>query len=256
MLQETKQKALMIGIMLALLFAMIMLVKKCNAEQQLSLVESALYEQQNQYKLTEDSYAKRIEEFNTERKLIKNILASNAELSDVVAKSQSQNNKILAHVGIIATFVDRPSEPAPMLPIDSIGNYKFDAYYPDKKNSFIHYTGITDLKSKQILGNWSFNKLKLNVVMTERQRGTWDAVIQGPDYFVVDSILVSSLPLEKFTDKYKLGFVAGGGISSSYDIKKFGLNVGAGLNWKAHTILLNASTMQQLSLSYYYKFIR
>jgi hypothetical protein len=90
---------------------------------------------------------------------------------------------------------------------------------------------------------WSFGKLPLQIVLTEEKRGIWKSRLIGPDWLVVDSMSVNSLPAEQYTEnkERKLQFMVGGGYNKS--LSPNGPNsiaVGGGVNlFSNHNILLN-----------------
>ena len=78
-------------------------------------------------------------------------------------------------------------------PIDS-NIIKLDLKYPNSSESFINWNGKIDTKNLTYLGEWKFGKLPLQVILTETSNGMWSSKLIGPNWLIVDSMTVNSLP--------------------------------------------------------------
>ena len=102
-------------------------------------------------------------------------------------------------------------------------------------------------------GNWTFDKLPLQIVVTEEKTGLWKHTITGPEWLVIDSLSVKSLPPEEYSQVKdpKIKILVGGSYIYPLDQSKasFGLGGGINLNNK-HTLGLNIATNKTLNINY------
>ena len=95
--------------------------------------------------------------------------------------------------------------------------------------------------------------MPLQVIMTETDRGLWKSRLVGPEWLLVDSIEVNSLPLPTIEKKSNFGLFLGGGYVNSFDPNGVNaVSIGGGIKFKDHRLLINATTNKEIGFSYYY----
>lgn len=127
-------------------------------------------------------------------------------------------------------------------------DWQFKLLYPDSANSFIEYDGLAFWQNRQIIGNWTFNRVPLTFILTETAKGNWNARVVGPDYFVVDSIVTRALPAEKIAEARRIALVAG--LGAGWDFEKGAplFSLSAGIRVKKMRFMATGSTRQDVQL--------
>jgi hypothetical protein len=196
-----------------------------------------------------DNYYKESSDLNKE---LKN---SNRELYDLVKK---QNERILNLTSTVITLQGKVDEGFGKIdPADS-NNIELNLRYPSSEKPFVLWDGKLNTKTAKYNGIWTFGKLPIQILVTEESRGLWKHRISGPDWFIVDSLSVISLPPDQYPENVEsnLQFLLGTNYSFSLvnqNQKNIGLGIGISA-YSSHNILLNANTNKEIGLSYYYKF--
>lgn len=202
-------------------------------------------------------YAKLVDYFNTEKELNQQIKDENKELQRLIKK---QNEKLLMVNNAIISLKSEISQGEVTVNQEDSTVFDLNLKYPNSNEAFIKWDGSVFTQTETYEGEWSFGKLPLDIVLTETERGLWNSRLIGPDWLLVDSIKVNSLPPEEFDNspkESKFGILLGGGYINSFDQNgSNGLSIGAGLNWKNHSLLINGTTNKEIGFSYYYKFGR
>lgn len=201
----------------------------------------------------EGQYAKLVDYFEDSKSLMSGLKDSNKELAKQINKA---NEKLLQVSDIVATFKEKQDEGD----LDQINDSTFNMslFYPNTEDWFINWDGSIYPQTNTYKGIWKFGKLELQAVLTETERGLWNARLIGPDFLIVDSIQVKSLPPEDYDpNKNKnLEFLIGGGYRNSYDKSRpNAITVGGGIQWKNRSvIMIEAGSNSTVGLNYYYKF--
>ena len=127
-------------------------------------------------------------------------------------------------------------------------DWQFKLLYPDSANSFIQYDGLAFWKDRMITGNWSFKRVPLSFILTETQKGNWNARVVGPDYFIIDSIVTRALSPDKIAERRRFSFVAGLGAGWSFEDEAPLFSLTAGVRIKKMRFLATGSTNQDVQL--------
>jgi len=200
-------------------------------------------------------YAKLVNYYSSERDLKNELKESNKELYQTIKK---QNERILSLTNAVITLQGQVSEGFGRVdPLDT-NKINLALKYPNDKDPFINWIGSVDKKTAYYKGDWTFGRLPLQIVLTEEKRGLWKSRLIGPEWLIVDSMSINSLPAEQYTEnkERKLQFMVGGGYNRS--LAPNGANsisVGGGINlFSNHNILLNVNTNKEVGVNYYYRF--
>lgn len=204
-------------------------------------------------------YVKLVNFFKTENELKKELKESNKELFKLIKKQDEKllmlnNTYISLKEGInngSITVVDTNTN-------GEVTRFDMSIKYPNDEKPFIKWDGSISPITKTYNGKWSFGQLPLQVVLTETERGLWNSRLIGPDWLIVDSIKVNSLPPKEFNNSSKKnnwGFYLGGGYVKSFNsTNPDGISVGVGLRFKNHNLIINGTTNQTVGFNYYYQF--
>ncbi len=228
---------------------------KRAADQQNEHLKKSIIASDSLIKESSGQYAKLVDYYNSSKDLNKQLKDSNEELYKTV---KSQNERILSLTRTVFTLREELVEGfGKFNPADS-NTIELALQYPTDTVPFIHWDGLIDRKTAAYRGSWTFGQLPIQIIVTEDTRGLWKHRIVGPDWFIVDSLTVNSLPPEKYTatTDRSLKFLVGGGYQMSLDrISGSDLRVGAGISIKnRHNLIMDASTDRKLGVNYYYQF--
>lgn len=200
-------------------------------------------------------YAKLVDYYKTDKDLKTELKESNSDLYKVIKK---QNERILSLTSAVITLQGQVSEGVGQINPNDTNKIDLSLKYPNDNNPFINWVGNVDKKTAYYKGEWVFGKLPLQIVLTEEKRGIWKSRLVGPEWLIVDSMSINSLPPEKYTatTPRKLQFLVGGGYNKSLVVNgPRSLSVGLGLNlFDKHNIIVNTNTNKEIGINYYYKF--
>ncbi len=248
----------LIGIIIVLILLLIGSGIRSNWQQnkwikELKASNELVLEKDQTIKEKDGQYAKLVNYFENNEDLMKSLKNSNKDLAKLINK---QNEKLLQISDIVATFEEKLDQ-GDITQIDD-STFQIGLFYPDKDDWFINWDGFIFPKTKSYKGIWKFGELNLQAVLTETERGLWNARLIGPDFLIVDSITVKSLPPDQYNPygTKKLEFMIGGGYRSSLNPDRpNAITVGAGVQWKNNSILMiEAGTNNTIGFQYFYKF--
>lgn len=202
-------------------------------------------------------YAKLVNYFATQKELNEDLSRTNKDLSNTIKK---QGEKLLMLTNTVISFRNEFSEGFISVNPEDSSIFDMSLKYPNSEESFVHWDGSVFTNTRTYKGEWSFKKLPLQIVLTETDRGLWKTRLVGPEWLVVDSIEVKSLPPSEFDNSpktTKFGIMLGGGYIKSFDpLVSNAISVGAGFNYRNNSIIFNATTNKTVGASYYYTFNR
>jgi hypothetical protein len=195
-------------------------------------------------------YAKLVDYFNTEKELNQQLKSQNKELYNLIKK---QDEKLLMINNTVISMKQELAEGFGNINEKDTNLIDLKLNYPTDGDSFITWNGYVNRNNAFYSGNWNFGKLPLQVVMTETDRGLWKSRLIGPDWLLVDSIEINSLPLPTIEEQGNLSLILGGGYIKSFDPNGINaVSIGGGLRFKDHKIIVNATTNKEIGFSYYY----
>lgn len=207
-------------------------------------------------KESEGRYAKLVDYYNTEKDLRNQLKRSNEDLYRIIKK---QDERLLSITSSVVSLQNKLDEGFGKFNSADSNQIDIKLTYPTQIDPFITWNGYVDKTTAKYKGNWQFGKLPIQIVVTEESRGLWKHRIIGPDWFIVDSLTVNSIPPIKYTPDAprKIQFLAGGGYGIQLNAITSQSYVQAGVGLKIfdiHTIIFQANTLQQISLNYFYTF--
>lgn len=195
-------------------------------------------------------YAKLVDYFNTEKELNQQLKSQNKELYNLIKK---QDEKLLMINNTVISMKQELAEGFGNINEKDTNLIDLKLNYPSDGDSFITWNGYVNRNNAFYSGNWNFGKLPLQVVMTETDRGLWKSRLIGPDWLLVDSIEINSLPLPTIEEQGNLSLILGGGYIKSFDPNGINaVSIGGGVRFKDHKIIVNATTNREIGFSYYY----
>jgi hypothetical protein len=205
-------------------------------------------------KLTKEDdgqYAKLINYLNSQKDLNNQLKEQNRELYDLINK---QNERLLMINNSVITLRGEVVEGFGSINKTDTNRIDLKLQYPDPKNSFITWTGFVNRKTAFYKGEFSFGKLPLQIVMTETDRGIWKSRLIGPEWLIVDSMEINSLPLPTPEKISNFGLLFGGGYQKSFNSSiTDALSLGIGVQYKKHILLFDANSNRQVGLKYLYR---
>lgn len=241
-------------ILLLIFFAWRMEGMRKEAAYQTDELKKSIIASDQLIKESEGRYAKLVDYYKTEKELVKELKGTNSELAKDIKK---QNERILSLTSTVFTFKSVLDEGMGKFNPNDSNQIDIALRYPDAAKPFAKWDGYVNTRTAKYNGNWSFEKLPIQIVLTEEKRGLWKNRIVGPDWFIVDSLKVNSLPPDEYAPKVdkKLQFMVGVDyLKPLSNMNSWGsIGVGLGLNIvKQHSVIVRATTNQEVGLGYYY----
>lgn len=199
-------------------------------------------------------YTKLVDYFNSEKELNQQLKEENKKLFKLIKK---QDEKLLMINNTVISLREQLTEGFGGISQIDTNLIDLKLTYPnDGEETFITWDGQVNRNNAFYSGNWKFGKLPLQVILTETDRGLWKSRLIGPDWILVDSMEINSLPLPKIEEKSNFGLMLGGGFINSLDPNGINaVSVGGGVRFKDHKILINATTNKEIGFSYYYNIL-
>ncbi len=232
---------LLIALIIWLLFTMYNLCgEKKSLYNDINSMKMEIITKDSLVKIKDGEYTKLVNYYNTESDLTKKLKDSNKEL---VSEIKDKKEKVLQLTGLVASLRGQLSSGS----VDSIGkdSLSISIFYPQEEDWFINWKGLINTNELTYDGSWNFSRLKLNIVLTEEVSGIWRTRINGPDYFVIDSLKIESLPPQEYipNKSKKLSLLVGAGVRRYYgDNPHNKLVIGAGLKYKDVYLIMDAAT--------------
>ena len=202
-------------------------------------------------KESEGQYAKLINYFNSEKDLNQQLKEQNEGLYKLIKK---QDERLLMINNTIVTLEGKMVEGFGSVNKNDTNKIYLKLTYPTKENSFISWNGYVNRKTAFYKGEFSFSKLPLQIVLTETQRGIWKSRLIGPEWLIVDSMDINSLPLPTPAKVSDWGIFFGGGYQKSFKTNiSDAFSLSFATQYKRHMLVFDATTNMQLGLRYLYK---
>ena len=204
-------------------------------------------------------YSKLVNNFNTQKDLLKQLKGDNKDLYKLIKKN---DEKLLMLGNTLLTLRSEVNQGFGKFNPNDSNLIDLKLKYPNDGDWFISWDGTIHKKTAFYKGEWKFGKLPLQIVLTQTSQGLWNSRLIGPDWLIVDSISVNALkPSEIPTPnepKPKLhGFILGGGYVRGINSNNVnGLSVGVGYYVKNHSLIVNGTSNNTIGFNYYYKFIK
>jgi uncharacterized membrane-anchored protein YhcB (DUF1043 family) len=207
-------------------------------------------------KLTKEGdgqYAKLVNYFNTQKDLNNQLKEQNKDLYKLIKK---QDERLLMINNTVITLRSEISNGFGSINQTDTNLIDLKLKYPSEGDNFISWDGVVNRKNAFYSGEWSFGKLPLQMIMTETDRGIWKHRIIGPDWLIVDSMEINSLPLPTVEKPKNFGILFGGGYIHSFNNNlPNAVTVGVGARFKSHNLIINGTSNQQLGFNYYYNIV-
>jgi hypothetical protein len=183
-------------------------------------------------KLTEGRYEKLLNDYNSEKDLLKQLKESNKLLYENVRKS---NEKVIAVTRTMLGFKKKIDSIILNKPLSESIKDKdtLEFYYPTRTSPLIKHSLLftSDLTAESY---WDFTPTPLDLVITETERGIYKANIGSNPYVKISSLDVDTLPFE--TKKDKDGWSYGAGIWRGE--QELGVDLYGGVRLSQFNILL------------------
>lgn len=235
---------------IVILAVVIFFMDKCGEKREARL-RNEIAKQSGMIEEGKGRYSQLIIVTNSTNSLIKELQGSLDGQFDNIRKFLKKNDeRLLAFSTAYATFKGKKdsvlifaAEPL------TLADWKFKLQYPDSTNPFITYDGLIFAQSKRITGDWKFDKLKVSFILTETEKGNWNARVSAPEFVIIDSITTRALPPDKIAKTKKISFVCGLGTGYAFNDNKWLFSVSAGVKIKRMYFTSEASSQADLRLN-------
>lgn len=117
-------------------------------------------------------------------------------------------------------------------------------YYPNKSNYFLEYSNKLSLKDTIGKSYFKFKPLNLDIVITQKEDGLFEADIKTPEYIKLEKIDIQAVPL-KFKKKDNFGVLIGTGLGKNFENNKNYINGNIYLRYKKVYIGIEGNTINQ-----------
>ncbi len=174
-------------IILLLVIVIIFSLKSCQSDTDIRQLKELIIKQDSLRKVEDGHYQKIVNDLNNSKELFKQLKENNKELAETI-KEQKKNPIVVTNTVIKIQPAPLP-EPVPIKPDNT-----FELNYPNKDNKFISFLGI--IENDSINGVWDFDEFKLDLVISEKQKGVFEIDAFTNDFIEIKSLTVNSLPLK------------------------------------------------------------
>lgn len=233
---------------IAILVLFLFIQDKCNDRDKAKL-RNDIAEASGMIKESDGRYSKLVTVISGNSDILKALKGSvdGLDLDGLRDDIKRNGERLLYFESAFATF-RRQHDTTLIFQADQPGEWKFKLQYPDSTKPFIIYDGLISEQNRRILGDWKFNRLPLSVVLTEMPNKTWNSRIIGPDYFIVDSVVVNALPPEKIAAARRIAFVMGLGGGWNFDVNSPIFTLSAGMKIRKMSFSIMGTTRQDAQL--------
>lgn len=241
---------ILILVLLLIFGGWFMINKQEKLHQEIQLGNKMIVEMDVTTKELDGQYTKLVDYFNTEKELNQLLKNENKKLYQLIKK---QNETITMVNNSVLSLKSMVSEGFGEVNVQDTNLIDLTLKYPSESDNFISWDGYVNRNNAFYSGEWKFGRLPLQIILTETERGMWRSRLIGPDWLVVDSMEINSLPIPKLEEEGGFGLVLGGGYVRSFNPNNNnGISIGAGLRFKRHTLMINGTTNQEVGFNYYY----
>lgn len=213
-----------VAILLTLLLQLLSVKKlsKANSELRKEVIEN-----DSLRKIAEGVYQKVVNDLYSNKQLLKEVKKENSEL---YATIDSKNSQLVLYSQIVATLQEQVDTVIIVQTVEKQDTtYEFNAYYPQKSNYFINYTG--NIVGKTVYGRWQFDALPIDIILTENKSGVYEATASAPEWIQIRKLQVNSIPL-KPTAPDNFGFVVGGMVGYNFHRNSMEIGAEVGVRYK------------------------
>lgn len=180
-------------------------------------------------KIADGHYQRIIADSNTIREL--NIKVDSLEV-------EVKNPKIVEKLVVDFEVIEKPVDG--FVVNDSI--ITINDSYPDKVSPFVTYDFNLNLITNKSLGKFKFNKIPIDIIISEEKDGLHKADIIAPDFIIVDDFTFNSLPMAEENRVDNFGWLAGAGMYNNFVEQRSGLELTGGLRYKKVYLLGSIQT--------------
>jgi hypothetical protein len=246
---------LVLAVMTAALVIMGLKLIKSNNKSQDAIddLKKSIIASDKLQKEANGQYSKLVDYYYSQKQLSEDLKESNRALYTIISNN---NERILSLTKSVISLKEAVSSGQGQIdPIDS-SRIHFKLTYPDIKSPFITWDGSINRHTAKYNGNWKFGKMPISIVVTEESRGLWKHRLVGPEWLLVDSLIIKSIPPTQYepTKETLLNIIGGGVIGKELSTASQFIGIGVGINIKNHNVILNMLSNNQVSLGYYYNF--
>lgn len=233
-------------LVIAGLFAfMAFYVTKCNSDRQTEELRAELHKNELKMdtlkKISDTQYEKLVADTVTKRDMIKILKAMEMDI---------KNPKIITRIEYKQKDVEKPMDHV-TVQNDSV---HIEDYYPSKEKQTLKYTGDISLVSKKGKGKFQFQQQKLDLVVSETNKGIWKATLKTDNEFVeVNSVDVQSLPVaEQKIKNWKYFGGAKYNTTSNKTVQSY--EILGGFRYKKLNVIGSVNTNNQLGVGLMFDF--
>jgi hypothetical protein len=175
-------------IVIAGLFAFLtFFITKCNSDRQTEELRAELHKNEIKMdtlrKISDTQYEKLVADTVTKRDMIKILKQMELDI---------KNPKIITRIEYKQKDVEKDID---HLTVEN-DSVHIEDYYPSKEKQTLKYTGDVNLTTKKGRGKFEFKPQKLDLVISETDKGMWKATLKTDNEFVeVNSLDVQTLPV-------------------------------------------------------------
>lgn len=244
-----KDRLVRIALIFIIIVLMIFGISQCNSKRQAQNVvkdyKEFILKSDSLRLVKEGRYQKVVNDLNNQRDLNKKLKEENKELY----KDIKDDNKLpISYTNIEA----QPKNKVDTIIIrDTIkdGHYYkvFNDFYPNNEKPFITYKG--EINNNSVLGEFKFNPFELDLVISEKEKGIFEADLNAPEWLTVNSLEVNSLPLKNIK-KDNFDWMLGGaaGLNTQDNTPVF--DIEGGFRYKESLFSIQGTSNKEIKLGF------
>ena len=189
-----------------------------------------------------------------ENGIYKKLVADTLEIKELKELVKELQIKVENPI-IVERIVVKPADT--VKDIDSIyineGKAIITDFYPNKDNYFVRYQNEFTLENPKGKSEWKFNELPIDIVIGEKEDGTFEANLKAPDFIKVGKLDVSGIRIKP--DKVdNFGVLLGAGYGKDFGTGTDYLEVGGGMRFKKTYLILEGNTNKQADIGLKFEF--
>ena len=227
-------------IVIAGLFAfMAFYVTKCNSDRQTEELRAELHKNELKMdtlkKISDTQYEKLVADTVTKRDMFNILKAMEMDI---------KNPKIITRIEYKQKDVEKTMDNLDV----KDGSVHIEDYYPNKEKQTLKYTGDVDLKTKKGIGKFQFQSQKLDLVISETEKGLWKATLKTDSEFVqLGNVDVQTLPVTTEVKK-NWKYFGGAKYNTTSDKTTRSYEILGGFRYKRLNVLGSVNTNSQIGI--------
>ena len=242
MRENLKKYLLFFIVVILLLLTFRLYVDNIKKDNLLKDYKYELIKNDSTRKIAEGHYQRLVNDMNSYKELV-NIISENNK--DFLKYLKDNNKKPISYIE--TSFKPKDTITNTIITKDKDGLSYFEDFYPSKQDYFIKYNG--EIRKDSLHSSWKFTPIKLDLVISEKTKGIYEADIKSKEWIDIKSLTVNSLPLEPIKQD-NFDFLLGGNAGFNYKTKNPLIEFESGFRYKKNIISVLGNTNSEIKVGF------